>query len=159
MGIAQSDLSREAAESFATPVTLADGFDDQSESGSHLKRFKSEQRLISAARLRFTPPQTVPGSSCDFISDVKHPSHALDIVPGATFTLSGTPQGRIGLEAKTTSYLHPSERGSRTGSTGTFSLAAKSRDARKIKKRTLLSFFSCPRGDNNVGGGATWTPD
>lgn len=106
-------------------LTLADGFDDQSESGSDPKRFKSEQRLVSAARVRFTS-QTVPGSSCDFISDVKHLSHALDIVPGATFTLSGRRVVGSGLKPKRlASYLHPSERGSRTGSTGTFSLAAK----------------------------------
>lgn len=87
-------------------MTLADGFDDQSEPDSHLNRFKSEQKLILAARLRLTS-QTFPGSSCDFISDVKHLSHALDIVPGATFTLFGTPRGRIGLEAKTTCSLSP----------------------------------------------------
>lgn len=106
MGIAPSDLSREAAESFATPVAQADGFDDQSELGSHPKRFKTEPKLISAARLRLSS-QTVPGSSCDFISDVKHLSHALDIVPGATFTFSGRREVGSGLKPKRlASYLH-----------------------------------------------------
>lgn len=100
VGIAQSDLSREAA------VAQADGFDDQSESGSHPKRFKSEQKLISAARLCFRS-QSVPGSSCDFMSDVKHLSHALDITPGATFTLPGRREVGSGWKPKTDCFLSP----------------------------------------------------